>query len=163
MNQRTVMLLLAFVCAVAGFAVAGNIFGVRQRTVNVGADANLYSAPSVTAEPMSGFNPGEEAAVLERLAMDKPTAVIIQEDLLLEDESGTKYKLVRGAAYQIEDARLQKPNSPCVIRVRTTKGEQALLEVPKTAAKPVDEGVWLRVRSSKTGKEAWALSKTNWY
>lgn len=163
MSQRTVMLLSAFICAAAGFIMATNIFGVRQRTVSVGANDAFYAAPSVTAERVSSFSQGEELASLERVAFDKPTAVIMREDLLVEDDGGTKYKLLRGAAYQIEDARLQKPNNPCVIRVRTTKGAQALLEMPKTAVKPVDEGVWLRVRSPETGEEAWLLSKTNWY
>lgn len=163
MSKRTVMLLLAFLCAAAGFIMANNILGTRLHTVSVSAADEFYAAPSVTAARCSAFSAGEELTVLEQVVMEAPTAVIMQDNLLAEDESKTKYKLVKGAAYQIEDPQLQKANSPCLIKVQTTGGKQAVLSVPKAAVKPVDEGTWLRVRSTKSGEEGWLLSKTQWY
>lgn len=163
MSQRMVMLLLAFLCAVAGFIMANNILGTRLHTVSVGAADEFYIAPSVTAARCNAFSAGEELTVLEQVIMEAPTAVIMQDNLLAEDESKTKYKLVKGAAYQLENSQLQKANSPCLIKVQTTGGGQAVLSVPKAAVKPVDEGTWLRVRSPKSGEEGWLLSKTQWY
>lgn len=163
MSKRTVMLLLAFFCAVAGFIMANNILGTRLHTVSAGAQDEFYTAPSVTAARCSVFSVGEELTVMEQVVMEKPTAVIMQDNLLAEDESKTKYKLTKGAAYQIEDAQLEKANSPCLIKIKTTKGEQAVLSVPKAIVKPVDEGIWLRVRSPKSDEDAWLLSKTKWY
>lgn len=163
MSKRTVMLLLAFICAAAGFVMANNILGTRLHTISVGAKDEFYAAPSVTAERCGGFAAGEELLVLEQALMEKPTAVIMQENLLAEDDAGTKYKLVKGAAYQIEDPQMQKANSPCLLKVWTVKGEQVVLAVPKSKVQPVDEGTWLRVRSQKSKAEGWLLSKTQWY
>lgn len=163
MSKRAIMLFLAFVCAVAGFAMANNLLGTRLHTVSVGAKDEFYAAPSVTAERFSGFRTGEEVTVLEQLVMEKPTAVVMRENMLAEGGDRTRYRLVKGAAYRLEEPQLKKANSPCVIRVRTDKGEEALLTLPKSAVKPVDEGTWLRVRSPGSGAEAWLLSKTGWY
>lgn len=163
MSKRTVLLLLAFLCAAAGFIMADNILGTRLHTVSVSVADEFYDAPSVTAARCSAFSAGEELTVLEQVVMEKPTAVIMQDNLLAEDESKTKYKLVKGAVYQLEAAQLDKANSPCLIKVQTTGGGQAVLSVPKAAVKPVDEGTWLRVRSPQSGEEGWLLSRTQWY
>lgn len=163
MSKRAVMLLLAFLCAAAGFIMANNILGTRLHTVSASTADDFYAAPSVTAARCSAFSAGEELTVLEQIVMEKPTAVIMQDNLLAEDESRTKYKLVKGAVYQLEAAQLDKANNPCLIKIKTTKGEQAVLSVPKAMVKPVDEGTWMRVRSPKSGEEGWLLSKTQWY
>lgn len=164
MSKRTVMLILTVLCTLAGFFMANNILGARIRTITVHDGAALYAEPSVTAMSCTSlYNVGEELLVIDRLELKQPTALKMQKSLLLEDKEHTKYKLEAGAVYKILKAQLDKPSTPCIIQVKTTKGLVVELEVPKEAAVPVDEGTWLKVRKKGEKEEAWLRQKTQWY
>lgn len=164
MSKKSCVLLLALCCAVAGFIMANNILGVRLRTVSVRAGDAFYAEPSVTAASMSAnFQPGDELLVLDKLEMQQPTAVKMAKDLLLEGEDRVRYKLAEGAFYRLSAANLEKSGASCVVEVRTEAGETARLEIPKEAALPVDEGVWLKVRKQGTTTEAWLRKQTQWF
>ena len=164
MSKRTIMLILVVLVTLAGFAMANNILGTRIRTVTVRDGDALYVEPSVTAmSATSLFHVGEELLVIDRLELKQPTALKMQKSLLLEDKEHTKYKLEAGAVYKILKAQLDKPGSPCIVQVKTTKGLVVELEVPKEAAAPVDEGTWLRLRKEDDKNEVWLRSKTQWY
>ena len=100
---------------------------------------------------------------MDKLELHKPTAIKMLKPLLLEDKEHTKYKLEAGDVYKILKAQLDKPGSPCIVQVKTTKGLVVELEVPKEAAAPVDEGTWLRLRKKDDKNEVWLRSKTQWY
>lgn len=164
MSKRTVMLILTVLCTLAGFFMANNILGARIRTITVHDGDALYVEPSVTATSCTAlYNVGEELLVMDKLELKQPTALKMQKSLLLEDKEHTKYKLEAGAVYKIIKAQLDKPATPCIVQVKTTKGLVVELEVPKDAAVPVDEGTWLKVRKKDDKQEAWLRSKTKWY
>lgn len=164
MSKRTIMIVLTMLCTLVGFFMANNILGARIRTITVHDGDALYAEPSVTAMSCTSlYNVGEELLVIDKLELVQPTAIKMQKSLLLEDKEHMKYKLEAGAFYKIAKANLEKPASPCVVQVKTTKGLQVELEVPKEAAVPVDEGTWLRVRKKDDKQEAWLRSKTKWY
>lgn len=100
---------------------------------------------------------------MDKLELHKPTAIKMLKPLLLEDKEHTKYKLEAGDVYKLLKAQLDKPGSPCIVQVKTTKGLVVELEVPKEAAAPVDEGTWLRLRKEDDKNEVWLRSKTQWY
>ena len=164
MSRRTIMLVMVILCTLAGFVVANNILGTRIRTITVRDGDALYTEPSVTAmSAASLFQVGEELLVVDKLELNKPTALKMQKSLLLEDKEHTKYKLEQGAVYKIKNAQLAKPAAPCIVEVKTTKGLVVELAVPKDTAVPVDEGSWLRLRKKDAKTEAWLRSKTQWY
>lgn len=164
MNKRTMMIFLVVLATLAGFVMANNILGTRIRTITVRDGDSFYVEPSVTAmSATSLFQVGEELLVVDKLELKQPTALKMQKSLLLEDKEHTKYKLEQGAVYKIAKAQLDKPATPCVVQVKTTKGLMVELEVPKDAAVPVDEGTWLKVRKKKEKTEAWLRSKTQWF
>ena len=164
MSKRTLMIVLALLCTLAGFVMANNLLGTRIRTVTVHDGDALYVEPSVTAmSATSLFQVGEELVVVDKLELKQPTALKMQKSLLLEDKEHTKYKLEQGAVYKIAKAQLDKPATPCVVQVKTTKGLMVELEVPKDAAVAVDEGTWLKVRKKQEKTEAWLRQQTKWY
>ncbi|MGM9529100.1 MAG: hypothetical protein ACI3XC_06785 [Phascolarctobacterium sp.] len=164
MSKRTLMIILVILATLAGFVMANNILGTRIRTITVRDGDALYVEPSVTAmSATSLFKVGEELLVIDKLELNKPTAIKMLKPLLLEDKEHTKYKLEQGAVYKIHNAQLAKPGAPCVVQVKTTKGLVVELEVPKEAAVPVDEGTWLKLRKKDEKNEVWLRSKTQWY
>ena len=164
MSRRTLLIILVILATLAGFVMANNILGTRIRTITVRDGDVLYVEPSVTAmSATSLFQVGEELLVMDKLELHKPTAIKMLKPLLLEDKEHTKYKLEAGDVYKILKAQLDKPGSPCIVQVKTTKGLVVELEVPKEAAVPVDEGTWLRLRKKDDKNEVWLRSKTQWY
>ncbi|MEE1230046.1 MAG: hypothetical protein UHM56_02945 [Phascolarctobacterium sp.] len=141
MSKRTIMVILVILATLAGFVMANNILGTRIRTITVRDGDALYVEPSVTVmSATSIFHVGEELLVLDKLELNKPTAIKMVKSILLEDAEHTKYKLEQGAVYKLSKANLDKPAAPCLVQVKTKKGLMVELEVPKDAAVPVDEG-----------------------
>lgn len=164
MSKRTIMVILVILATLAGFVMANNILGTRIRTITVRDGDALYVEPSVTVmSATSLFHVGEELLVLDKLELNKPTAIKMVKSILLEDAEHTKYKLEQGAVYKLSKANLDKPAAPCLVQVKTKKGLMVELEVPKDAAVTVDEGTWLRLRKKNDKTEAWLRSKTQWY
>ena len=164
MSKRTLMIILVLIATLAGFVMANNILGTRIRTITVRDGDAIYVEPSVTAmSATSLFQVGEELMVIDKLELNKPTAIKMLKPLLLEDKEHTKYKLEQGAVYKILNAQLGKAGAPCVVQVKTTKGLVVELEVPKEAAAPVDEGTWLKLRKKDEQNEVWLRSKTQWF
>lgn len=164
MSKRTIMVILVILATLAGFVMANNILGTRIRTITVRDGDALYVEPSVTVmSATSIFHVGEELLVLDKLELNKPTAIKMVKSILLEDAEHTKYKLEQGAVYKLSKANLDKPAAPCLVQVKTKKGLMVELEVPKDAAVTVDEGTWLRLRKKNDKTEAWLRSKTQWY
>ena len=164
MSKRTIMVILFILATLAGFVMANNILGTRIRTITVRDGDALYVEPSVTVmSATSIFHVGEELLVLDKLELNKPTAIKMVKSILLEDAEHTKYKLEQGAVYKLSKANLDKPAAPCLVQVKTKKGLMVELEVPKDAAVTVDEGTWLRLRKKNDKTEAWLRSKTQWY
>ena len=164
MSKRTIMVILVILATLAGFVMANNILGTRIRTITVRDGDALYVEPSVTVmSATSIFHVGEELLVLDKLELNKPTAIKMVKSILLEDAEHTKYKLEQGAVYKLSKANLDKPAAPCLVQVKTKKGLMVELEVPKDAAVTVDEGTWLRLRKKNDKTEAWLRSNTQWY
>ena len=164
MSKRTIMVILVILATLAGFVMANNILGTRIRTITVRDGDALYVEPSVTVmSATSIFHVGEELLVLDKLELNKPTAIKMVKSILLEDAEHTKYKLEQGAVYKLSKANLDKPAAPCLVQVKTKKGLMVELEVPKDAEVTVDEGTWLRLRKKNDKTEAWLRSKTQWY
>lgn len=158
------MIILCLLCFVAGYAVADNMLGTRIRTITVQTGDAFYQEPSLAAASSTDlFKVDEELLVIDKLELDKPTAVVMQKNLLLENKEHVKYKLVADAVYKLAEANLAKPAAPCVIEVQTVAGNTVQLEVPKEAVRPINEGTWLRVRQKHGKQEAWKLSSTKWY
>lgn len=162
MQNKWSMCILTALCVFLGFAMSINLLGAKQKTYTVRAGDVFYEEPGVTMAQAKGFAVGESLSVTDSLELDKPTAVVADKDVLVEDKEQTKYQLRRGATYKVAEAQLSKPNAGCVLEVETTKGQTAKIEVEKSALRPVDEGTWLRVRS-RDNKEAWVRIASKWY
>ena len=168
MSKKTILIIVAFLCALTGFMAANNILGTHIRTITVANGDAFYAEPSVTAaSSTANFNVSDKLLVIEKLELNQPTAAVMKKSLLVEDEEKTKYKLEAGAVYKIYDANLSnnadKPDSPCVLEVKTTAGALVKLKVNKAAVLPVDEGTWIKVRKKDSDKEGWLRIKTQWY
>lgn len=167
MSKRTMMIILAVIFTLAGFATSSNLLGTRLRTISVHNGDVFYKQPSLHAESCTAlFNVGEELLVIDKVELKAPTAVVMLKTQLVEDKEHVHYKLAEGAVYKIADAQLEKPGSKCRLALKTTKGLDVELEVAKDWVKPVDEGTWLRVRkkgsNSSKDAEGWMLQKTQW-
>lgn len=168
MSKKTILMMLAFLCAVTGFMAANNILGTHIRTITVADGDAFYAEPSVTAaSSTANFNVGDKLLVGEKLELKQPTAAVMKKSLLIEDKEKTKYKLEAGAAYKIADANLSKntgkPDSLCVLEMKTTTGALVKLKVKKADVLPVDEGTWIKVRKKDSDREGWLRIKTQWY
>lgn len=162
MQNKWLKCILAALCVFLGFAISINLLGEKNKTYTVRSDDVFYAHPSVTSAAVNGFIAGDELRVTDKVDLNKPTAVVMAKDFLLQAKDKTYYQLRSGDVYKLAEARLDKPNSPCLLEVETLKGSSAKIEVDKALLKPVDEGEWLCVRSANN-KEAWVRVQSRWY
>lgn len=158
------MKILSAISFFVGFAIAVAAFLLRPAMVTIQDNSVVYAEPSIIAREISDkFTANTQAVILEKVKMDKPTAVVVLQDVVIDGEASTKYRLKKGATYKIIQANLNKANEPCVIEVATTKHEKVELKISKGDAEPINEGSWLHIREKNGDAEGWIRSKTQWY
>ncbi len=163
MQNKWLKCILAALCVFLGFAISINLLGDKNKTYTVRSGDVFYAQPSVTAAVINNFLVGEELKVTDKIVLSKPTAAVMTKDFLLQDKDKTQYQLRSGAVYQVAEARLNKPNSPCVLAIETLKGQSVKIEVDKSLLHPIDEGEWLCVSNAKSNVKAWVRVQSKWY
>lgn len=155
-------IILVIACLCAGFFMALNIFGGRDRIYTVKKGDEFFKQPSVTAEKLASIERGTELVIEETVELKMPTAAVMAQNSVAEDGEHAKYKLKAGDTYKITAPNLARHNTPCEIEVETLKGKKVRLEVKKSLLLPVDEGRWVRLRTGDASP-CWVRISSKWY
>ena len=92
------MKILSAISFFVGFAIAVAAFLLRPAMVTIQDNSVVYAEPSIIAREISDkFTANTQAVILEKVKMDKPTVVVMLQDVVIDGEASTKYRLKKGA------------------------------------------------------------------